>query len=88
FMLTDNVFWMDEAILDPFQIKKRKRVEQIKSMLAKLKEIDLKKFLAKVSINCGIEEMTVRKYLESLKIDGCIEIKDGKILWKDKAEST
>jgi len=80
--LSENIYWMDDSILDPFQMKKRKRIESIKNMLTKLKEVNLNLFLAKVSINCGINESTVRKYLQALETDGYIEIKNGKIILK------
>jgi predicted transcriptional regulator len=73
---------MDDSILDPFQVKKRKRMESIKSMLAKLKAIGLKDFIANVSINCGIDRITVRKYLDELETANYIEIRDGIITWK------
>jgi len=38
--------------------------------------------MAKICLNCGIDKMTVRKYLEALEIANYIEIKDGLIKWK------
>jgi predicted transcriptional regulator len=78
---SENVYWMDDSILDPFQVKKRKRIESIKNMLTRLKEVDLKTFIANVSVNSGIDGATVRKYLEMLEVAGHIQIKDGKVVW-------
>jgi len=78
----ENIYWMDDSILDPFQVKKRKRLESIKNMLARLKDVDLKIFIAKVSVNCGIDMVTVRKYLEALERAGYIDIKNGIVVWK------
>jgi len=72
---------MDDSILDPFQLKKRKRVEAIKNMLAKLKEVELRVFMAKIRVNCGIDKVTIRKYLGALETANYIEIKDGLIKW-------
>lgn len=73
---------MDDSILDHFQVKKRKRMERIKDMLSKLKEVGLKTFMAKVRVHCGIDRITIRKYLEALEAANYIEIKDGVITWK------
>lgn len=73
---------MDDSILDPFQIKKRRRTDAIKNMLAKLKKVELRSFIAKVCVECGIDKVTVRKYLEELEVADYIEIKDGVITWK------
>lgn len=78
--MTVDVYWMDDSILDPFQVKKR--MEAIKNMLAKLKEVDLKTFMARVRADCGIDRVTIRKYLEALETSSYIEIKDGVITWK------
>lgn len=80
--MSENIYWMDDSILDPFQVKKRKKMESIKSMLAKLKAIGLKDFIANVSINCGIDRIIVRKYLDELETANYIEIRDGIITWK------
>jgi predicted transcriptional regulator len=84
--LSENVYWMDDSILDPFQIKKKKRVDSIKNMLAELKKVELKAFIAKISVSCGINGATARAYLEDLQTAGCIKIKNGIITWKQEAE--
>jgi len=52
-------------------------------MLAKLREVDLKTFMAKVRVKCGIDRVTVRRYLEALETANYIEIKDGIIIWNE-----
>jgi len=81
--LSNNVFWMDDDILDPFQRKKKRRVHAVREMLKKLKKISLKEFIAKVVINCGIHEKTVREYLDALATVGEINIKDGTITFNE-----
>ena len=51
-------------------------------MLSKLKEVSLKTFTAKVRADCGIDGITIRKYLEALETANYIGIKDGVITWK------
>jgi predicted transcriptional regulator len=82
--LSDTLYWMDDSILDPFQQKKRKRISSIKEMLKKLEKVELKEFMGKVSVNCGINKATVREYLEALEIAGYVEIKNGTVLWKQE----
>ena len=57
-------------------------MDRIKSMLSKLKEVSLKTFTAKVRADCGIDGITIRKYLEALETANYIGIKDGVITWK------
>jgi predicted transcriptional regulator len=83
FKLSENVFWMDDSILDPFQVKKKKRIDSIKNMLAELKEVELKAFIAKISVDCGINGATARAYLEDLETAGYIQVKNGIIIWKE-----
>jgi len=81
-MMSESIYQMDDYILDPFQQKKKRRMEAVMGMLKRLKEVDLKEFTAKVAVNCGIHESTTRRYIEALKTSGYIEIKDGMIIWK------
>ena len=83
-ILVDDVFWMDESILDPFQRMKKKRINSVKEILKKLKKVCLEEFIAKVAIECGIHSRTLREYLAALETIGEISIKDGKIKWLGK----
>ena len=56
-------------------------MEAIMNMLTKLKEVELRVFIANVCVNCGIDKVTVRKYLGALETANYIEIKDGLIKW-------
>ncbi len=49
-------------------------------MLKKHKKTDLKTFVAKLVVNNGIHEKTVRRYLSKLEEAGEIEIKEGMII--------
>jgi hypothetical protein len=82
FDLSENPYWMDDGILDPFQIKNRKRMQHVISLLAQLKEVDLDNFSAKVAVNSGIDKTTVRKYLGFIKEAGLIDIRNKMIIWK------
>ena len=68
--------------MDPFQVKKRKRLEAIKNMLKKLEKTDFRSFVAKISANSGIDEPTVIRYLATLETAGLIEKRNGTITWK------
>jgi len=68
---------MDDSELDPFQLKMKKRFSSVREILKKCKKVDLKEFVAKVSINCGIHEKTIRRYLDLLENAGEIKISDG-----------
>ena len=81
--MSESVYEMDEYILDPFQQKKKKRIEAVKKMIKKLEKVELEEFTAKVAVNCGIHKSTVRQYLEELKVAGYIEIEDGVIKWRE-----
>jgi len=76
-LIENDVFNMDESDLDPFQLRMKKRFRSVKEMLKRCKKVDLKEFVAKVSINCGIHEKTIRRYLDMLENAGEIKIKDG-----------
>ncbi|MEM2661569.1 MAG: hypothetical protein QXS74_09650 [Nitrososphaeria archaeon] len=80
-------FCMEDSILDIFQIKKKRRVEAIKNILSKHKQVDLNIFVAKVSVCNGIDRLTVRKYIDELEAAGYIEIQNGKIVWKQDTQS-
>jgi len=82
---SQDVFWIDDSVLDRFQLMKKRRISYIRKMLEKLGKIDLKIFIANVSVNCGIDGRTVRNYLRDLEIIGDIEIKDGMMIWKARS---
>jgi predicted transcriptional regulator len=73
---------MDDGILDPFQIKNRKRMQHVINLLSTLKEVNIESFAAKVAVNSGIDKTTVRKYLGFIKEAGLIDIRDKMIIWK------
>ena len=85
--MSDNIYWMDDSILDPFQVKNRRRIQSVMKMLSKLKETDLEEFTSRVAINSGIDKYTVRKYLGFLETAKKIQIRDGRIIWKDEDSS-
>lgn len=83
-----NPYWMDDGILDPFQIKNRKRIQHVISLLSELKEVDMEHFLGKIAVNSGVDKSTVRKYLGFIEDAGLIEIRDRMIIWKKQETQT
>ena len=79
--MSGNIYWMDDGILDPFQVKNRKRIQYVINLLCQLKEVEIESFAAKVAVNSGIDKITVRKYLGFIKEAGLIEIRDKMIIW-------
>jgi len=87
YMANENVYWMDESDLDPFQRMKKGRINSVREMLKKLKKVNCKEFIAKIRINCGIHERTIREYLDALETIGEISIKEGIITYNETSES-
>ena len=73
-----------EESLDKFQIMRRERIKWVAEKLKEIKEVDLEVFLALLSFEQGVRPKTGREYLRDLEILGKIEIKDGRIKWKDE----
>jgi predicted transcriptional regulator len=81
-----DVFYMEDSILDPFQRMKKKRINSVREILRKLKKVNLKEFIAKIRINCGIHERTIREYLDALETVGEISIREGVITFNEERQ--
>ena len=76
-----------EDFLDPWQIKRRKRLTFIMQELKSKKEVDVDQFLGLMGTKYGIRRQTSKEYLKDLQDYGVIEISDSKIKWLGKKES-
>lgn len=77
--------------LDPFQVKRKGRIEYCIEELRKKKTVNADEFMAYLSIRFGIRRQTVVDYLGDIEAYGLIEWKGKTIEWvgeeKWKAES-
>jgi len=77
--------------LDPFQVKRKGRVEYCIEELRKRKKVNADEFMAYLSISFGIRKHTVLEYLGDIESYGLIEWKGKTIEWigedKWKAET-
>lgn len=76
-----------EDFLDPWQIKRKKRLTFIMQELKSKKEVDVDQFLGLLGTKYGIRRQTSKEYLKDLLDYGVIEISDGKVKWLGKKES-
>jgi len=79
--LTRDVYWIDEDDLDLFQRKKKRRISRLREVLRKLEKTDLDEFIRKLEAEWGINEKTLRRYLNALEVIGEISIKNGMIIY-------
>ena len=68
-----------EESLDPWQIKRMRRIEFIKSELQARNEVDERHFLGEFCSRYGIRRLTLIEYLRDLEDFGVIEIAEGRI---------
>lgn len=77
--------------LDPFQVKRKGRIEYCIEELRKRKTVNAEEFMAYLSIRFGIRRQTAVEYLRDIESYGLIEWKGKTIEWigedKWKAES-
>jgi predicted DNA-binding transcriptional regulator YafY len=72
--------------LDNWQQKKQRRMYEIAQILKVRRRVDFTRFVAELSIRCGFDERTARRYINTFKDFGAIRIENHEIIWIETSD--